>query len=332
MKRKISGILIIACMLLSLWDLRPEKVSAATAGIDAGVSWTISERVLTLSAAAGTDGKMRAYSYARPAPWQSQLAGDRIDRVVVDGSVTELGAFAFCGEGLHLKEMKIFGGATVIPSHFCESAAIDTLYLGSGIRELENGAFYGVVKTVYIAESVEKLPLSAFGINHLSGNGTVSYVGRIYGYTGSPGQQYAELYPEAVEAARSAIKMWKDGRKYVLDSNCDGREDENPAITFTALDQVSVLKKAYVSSGVTVSIGKTQPVKINMPAGLTQTSKYSGMEGEVKASFQSKNKKIASVNAKGVVTGKKKGTTTIITTLSLQNGTKKKFTTKVTVK
>lgn len=92
------------------------------------------------------------------------------------------------------------------------------------------------------------------------------------------------------------------------------------------------LKKVKTTSKLTVNKGKSKTIKITLPEDLTKVSKYTGKDGQVKISYKSSNKKIATVNSKGKVTGKKKGTVNITVTVKLQDGTKKSFKSKVTVK
>ncbi|MDF2510137.1 MAG: hypothetical protein K0S04_3 [Herbinix sp.] len=86
----------------------------------------------------------------------------------------------------------------------------------------------------------------------------------------------------------------------------------------------------------TIQKGKTAAIKVTLPDSLKLVQEYNsnvtGMYNEVKISYASSNKKIAVVNSKGKITGKKNGTTKISITAELGDGTKKVFTYKITVK
>ena len=73
-------------------------------------------------------------------------------------------------------------------------------------------------------------------------------------------------------------------------------------------------------------------LKITLPAGFTQVSKYTGNPADVKVTFKSSNPKVATVSSSGKVTGKKKGTAKISISMQIKNGAKKTLTTKVIVK
>lgn len=86
--------------------------------------------------------------------------------------------------------------------------------------------------------------------------------------------------------------------------------------------------------------GKTTTLKVSLPETLTSVKDFTGpvngdvpgISNEVKISYTTKNKKIATVSSKGKITGKKKGTTQITATAELSDGTKKEFTFTIKVK
>ena len=87
----------------------------------------------------------------------------------------------------------------------------------------------------------------------------------------------------------------------------------------------------------TLQKGKTATLKVTLPETLTLVKEYSSnvqgiYNNEVKINYTSNNKKIASVNSKGKITGKKKGTTKINVTAELVDGTTKVFTLTIKVK
>lgn len=85
-----------------------------------------------------------------------------------------------------------------------------------------------------------------------------------------------------------------------------------------------------------INKGKTATVKVMLPDSFELVKDYSGdplkLNNEVKISYTSENKKIATVNSNGKITGKKKGTTNIHVTVELAVGAKETFTLLMKVK
>lgn len=85
-----------------------------------------------------------------------------------------------------------------------------------------------------------------------------------------------------------------------------------------------------------IQAGKTATVKVNLPEPLISVKEFGvddkGIGNEVKISYSSSNSKIAKVNSKGKITGKKKGKANITVTAELADGTKKEFTLVIKVK
>ncbi|NLK27022.1 MAG: hypothetical protein GX306_01550 [Clostridiales bacterium] len=86
----------------------------------------------------------------------------------------------------------------------------------------------------------------------------------------------------------------------------------------------------------TIKKGKTATIKVTLPEILILVKEFDGNEqdnlNEVKINYSSSNSKVAKVNSKGKITGKKKGTTKINVTVSLADGTEKAFTFTIKVK
>lgn len=87
----------------------------------------------------------------------------------------------------------------------------------------------------------------------------------------------------------------------------------------------------------TIKKDKTTTVKVTIPETLTLVKEFSSggqssNNNEVKISYTSSNSKIAKVNSKGKITGKKKGNAKICVTAELADGTKKEFTLVIKVK
>lgn len=85
-----------------------------------------------------------------------------------------------------------------------------------------------------------------------------------------------------------------------------------------------------------IQAGKTATVKVNLPETLIAVQEFDvdkqGIGNEVKISYASSNSKIAKVNSKGKITGKKKGNAYITITAELADGTKKEFAFAIKVK
>lgn len=95
--------------------------------------------------------------------------------------------------------------------------------------------------------------------------------------------------------------------------------------TVTVTGSQRPLNRVKVTSRLSIKRKKSSAIKVTLPKGLAKN-------GQAKITYKTNNKKVATVNSKGRVTAKKKGSAKITTTVRLRNGTKKTFATKVTVK
>lgn len=85
----------------------------------------------------------------------------------------------------------------------------------------------------------------------------------------------------------------------------------------------------------TIKKGKTANIKVGLPESLTPVKEFSPnnqIDNEVIIKYSSTNSKIAKVNSKGKITGKKKGKTNINVTVESADGIKKVFTLAIKVK
>ncbi len=102
----------------------------------------------------------------------------------------------------------------------------------------------------------------------------------------------------------------------------------------SVLEALSQVKIAITKQ--TIETGKTAAVKVTLPVTLKSVKEYSGnlsgIYNEVKISYASSDKKIASVNSSGKITGKKKGTTKISVTVQAADATQKTVVLKIKVK
>lgn len=97
----------------------------------------------------------------------------------------------------------------------------------------------------------------------------------------------------------------------------------------------SLLEQVKVSPNKkTLKKNATKKIKVSFPETIQSSSDSFVADGVAVAevTYQSKNKKIASVSKKGKIKAKKKGNTKIITTLKLTDGQKQKFKTTIKVK
>jgi hypothetical protein len=215
---------------------------------------------------------------------------------------------------------------------FCDTIHIETVILENGVESVENNAFFLTnTENLVVGKSVKQLDWDNFtgGAYIESLRGTM--LQNVYGYSNS--------------VVESFVDLWNGGSYYgsdgdgnspadyeLVDGNSDMENLTNPSVKFIALDKKSTLSKAKATSSISIKKGKSKSIKVTLPAGFHQVTKYSGNPADVKVTFKSSNKKIATVSSTGKVTGKKKGTAKITVTMQIINGAKKTATTKVTVK
>lgn len=71
----------------------------------------------------------------------------------------------------------------------------------------------------------------------------------------------------------------------------------------------------------TLKKGKSKTIRVTVPQKLKKVTKFSGKKvNQIKITFKSSNKKVATVNSKGKVKAKKKGTSKIKIYLSVHDG------------
>lgn len=82
-----------------------------------------------------------------------------------------------------------------------------------------------------------------------------------------------------------------------------------------------LLQKVKATKSMTIKKGKSKTITVTLPKGLRKVTKFSGKKvNQIKITFKSSNKKVATVNSKGKVTAKKKGTAKIKIYLSVHDG------------
>ena len=109
----------------------------------------------------------------------------------------------------------------------------------------------------------------------------------------------------------------------------------NKKVTTSFVSQIAVIKKETVEKGISKTITITVPEVIKIVPAFNKEAlkKVSSSEMAATVVFESSNKKIAIVNKKtGKVTGVSAGNAEITATVTLKDGTIKRFTIKITVK
>lgn len=116
------------------------------------------------------------------------------------------------------------------------------------------------------------------------------------------------------------VKVKKAGKATITATAKDGSK-KSAKITLNASKNKVKVSKVAIKGNKTMKVKKSQTLKVTVtPATADNT----------KVTWKSSNKKVATVNSKGKVTAKKKGTVTI--TATAKDGSKKKATIKIKVK
>lgn len=163
-----------------------------------------------------------------------------------------------------------------------------------------------------------------------------------FGY--EPGQVvYVYHYNEKTAKLESTAKV-----KYTVDENGILSTNLKYGDTYVILENAAdasvkvTLKQQITLSNTKVNLtkGKSKTISVNLPEVVAKvsdfttslTSKYGDETVAAKITYQSSNRKVATVNKSGKVVAKKKGNATITVTVTLENGTKYSYTSKVVVK
>lgn len=107
------------------------------------------------------EGKMTDYDSFEDTPWYKH---DRIpNKVVIDGGVTSVGAFAFANPSIGEVDMP-YSSMMKIGAYAFSNASISEIFLGEGVEEIGEGAFSGCtyLNKVYLREGVETVGDYAF--------------------------------------------------------------------------------------------------------------------------------------------------------------------------
>ena len=322
-KKLICG-LLMECMMITVITIAPQTAQATTtaSGTDGEIHWEIKGDTLTLSAVEGTEGRMKDYSNGSSSPdspWDSLMKN--VKTVIVKDGVTKLGTSTARGSF----DSVIIAGTVKEIQGFSFGASIKNVYLNDGVDNLEACSFLGRVENVFISKTTEHISPYAFSA---PADGNTTYLKNVYGYESA--EFFVNELMTLVEETRDDIR---DSGMIGIAQDVDScRWDENASVTFVSLSKNSILSKAKVTSSISINKGKSKSIKVTLPTGFNKVTKYSGNPADVKVTFKSSNKKIATVSSSGKVTGKKKGTVKITVTMKIKDGAKKTLTTKVTVK
>lgn len=353
-KKLLCGVLMV-CMILTGITVAPQNVQAAKAsGNDGEIHWEIKGDTLTISAVKGTKGRMRNFfktvtkndettgkSYQtsemdRIPPWLNSSSSSKVKNVVIKEGVTELQSYAIYDISMSgwsfLKKSKlqsldsitVAGSIKTIPSWFF-LGKVETVILCEGVENFDSEyglCFPSSTRNVYMPKTLKEIPYYAIG-----GTADCYNCGlqKVYGYTNSTASKYVDTCNEYDEISKTDVLP--DGNMLGI---YNGTSDNK--IKFVALDKSSSLSKAKATSSISLKKGKSQTIKVTLPTGFTKVAKYTSNPVDVKVTFKSSNKNVATVSSSGKVTGKKKGTSKITVTMQIKDGAKKTVTTKVNVK
>ena len=322
-KKLICG-LLMECMMITVITIAPQTAQATTtaSGTDGEIHWEIKGDTLTLSAVEGTEGRMKDYSNGSSSPdspWDSLMKN--VKTVIVKDGVTKLGTSTARGSF----DSVIIAGTVKEIQGFSFGASIKNVYLNDGVDNLEACSFFGRVENVFISKTTEHISPYAFST---VADGNTTSLKNVYGYESA--EFFVNELMTLVEETRDDIRH--SGMIGIAQDVDSCRWDENASVTFVSLSKNSILSKAKVTSSISINKGKSKSIKVTLPTGFNKVTKYSGNPADVKVTFKSSNKKIATVSSSGKVTGKKKGSAKITVTMKIKDGAKKTVTTKVTVK
>ncbi len=111
---------------------------------------------------------------------------------------------------------------------------------------------------------------------------------------------------------------------------------KEPASTSRPLSTIqknkALFKKMKVSKKLSIKKGKSKKVKLSFPDDVTVVKKFSGKDGEVQVKYYTSDTGVATINKKGKIKAKKKGSVDITTVVTFENKMSKAFSTKVKVK
>lgn len=330
--KKLLCAVLMVCMVIAEIGFMPEKAQAKTVGGNDGeIHWEIKGDTLTLSAVKGTKGRMKDYTLKTKPQWAKSNQIGKVKSVEILNGITKLGAFAFFQLDCKLDKFTIKTNINEIPAEFVSCMEINKLVLFDNIKTVKSDAFDLVsIKELYISK---KTNVSTHNFIQVADIGWTD-LQKVYTYSGSSAEsmvndftQYAKE-TEQYGGVRSGDDLW-NGSMFCIQGKKNNWVDY---IDIIYLDKPTLFSKVKASSSFSVSKGKNKALKLSLPVGLTQVTKYTGNPADVKVTYKSDNQKITTVSSSGKVTGKKRGTAKITVAMQTKAGAKKNISVKVTVK
>lgn len=240
--------------------------------------------------------------------------------VVIPKGVTHIGKNVFWG-CTRLTSVSIPNSVTVIDSFaFADCSKLKSISIPKNVTKIGVKAFSGCTSLSTLTVYNKKLKVYNFGDGALENIFYPIIDGEswhlqyqpltIKGYNGSTAQQMAKILATSDNYTHSVVRFVD------LKSN------------------KSTSYGAKVTSKVSIKKGKSKKIKITLPKTMKKVSVYSEpyQKNEFIFKYKSKNKRIASVNKQGKITGKKKGSTQILVTAKSKFDNEKTYIVKVTVK
>lgn len=305
----------------------------------------------------GNGQSYQTESIYREPPWLITPSSAKIKNIIIKNGVTEVQPYTICyfrsiENGGFSKEsqidaidtLTIAGSVKTLPSGFAFGTKINTIIFCDGVKSVEERAFdYTQTKQVIAAKSVNNIHWDNFACT-LGMDGLYAYNIKFYSNNSKGLKNYVNIWNTISDYCFTddIFDQWYYNDPLNLgveeeiilgcwDTSAQG-SSRQCHFKINDLSKASILSKAKAASSLSLKKGKSQTIKVTLPAVLSQVSKYTGSPADVKVTFKSSNPKVATVSSSGKVTGKKKGTAKITVTMQTKTGAKKTLTTKVTVK
>lgn len=162
MKKRIGGLLLALCMIISIMPcvVSAEIIASGECGADGdNLTWTLdSDGLLTISG----EGAMKDYEGSEYSPWDYW----RVKTVVIESGVTTIGEAAFCW-CYNLKSAELPDTLTSINGgafHYCEN--LKSLSIPDSVIYIDDYLFYDCV-------SLENIDIGENNPNYCSVDGVV---------------------------------------------------------------------------------------------------------------------------------------------------------------
>lgn len=250
----------------------------------------------------------------------------QIQTVKIPNSVKSIGegAFQYCNS---LKTVSLPNGLEKIEGHvFGYCYVLKNIKIPNTVKTVGDGVFNNCQKLTEIKfpQSVTSIGISALGNCYSlktvvieNKNCTLKYndMDTIFLDDGFDKKAYKKM-PDTL-----TIKGYKGSTAEKIAKEAVTWGFMNKHIKFTDLSSnKSTTYGIKITSSMTVKKGKNATVKITLPKNVSKVSKFqenliASKPNQVRITYKSNNKNIATVNSKGKVTGKKKGSAKITVTV-----------------